>query len=485
MRNLLNRLKNIKKRTWIILGVVVVLVVGFLLIRQARRSASSAASLQTATIARGSLTATVGATGTVRARQTAMLSWQTTGTIGSVNVQPGDPVTAGQVLANLDKTSLPQNVIMATADLVSAQQALDTLVNSKTAQANAELALANAQKNFDTANNNYLWQTGQRADQATINNAKAALVVDQQRVDALQKMYNDTATLPNPDTNVTRANAYQNLYAAIKKLDGDTATYNWYTGQPTPNDLAVLKGNLAVAQAALDDAKREWNRLQNGPDPQDILAAQARVDAAQAAVNAARIAAPFAGTVTEVNGLVGDQVGPGTRAFRIDDLSHMQVDVQVSEVDINSIQVGQAVTLSFDAIPSKTYNGKVVSVAQAGDVASGAVNFTVTVELTDTDAQVKPGMTAAVNIVVQQHDNVILVPNQAVRQINGQAQVIVIRNGQTQTIQITLGASSDTTSEVVSGDLRVGDQVVLNPTTSLFTTPGSGRGGRFIFGGGG
>jgi HlyD family secretion protein len=179
-----------------------------------------------------------------------------------------------------------------------------------------------------------------------------------------------------------------------------------------------------------------------------------------------------------VDVMVGDQVRSGSNAFRIDDLSHLMADVQVSEVDINSVNVGQPVTITFDAILGQEYHGKVTQVAQVGDVAQGAVNFTVTVEITDADEQVKPGMTAAVNIVVNSLTDVLLVPNRAVRLVDSQRVVYVLRNGQQVEIKITLGASSDTVSEIVSGDLKEGDLIILNPSTSLIS-PGSGMGGPF------
>jgi HlyD family secretion protein len=161
----------------------------------------------------------------------------------------------------------------------------------------------------------------------------------------------------------------------------------------------------------------------------------------------------------------------------------MQLDVQVSEVDINSVQIGQPVALTFDAISGKAYNGKVVEVAQAGDSVQGTVNFTVTVELTDPDANVKPGMTAAVTITIKQVNNVLLVPNRAVRLVDSQRVVYILLNGLPQQVKVTLGASSDTMSEVVSGDLKVGDLVILNPPSNLFGNPGGGGGGG-PFGGG-
>src|SRR5690606_4543795 len=141
----------------------------------------------------------------------------------------------------------------------------------------------------------------------------------------------------------------------------------------------------------------------------------------------ARLEAPFNGTVTEVRSKVGDQVTPGTVSFRIDDLSRLLVDVQVPEVDINRIQVGQSARLTFDAIPGQEYMGKVVEVGRVGTPVGGVVNFTVTLELSNADEQVKPGMTAAVTILVQQLEDVLLVPNRAVRLREGQRVVYVLR----------------------------------------------------------
>jgi HlyD family secretion protein len=144
------------------------------------------------------------------------------------------------------------------------------------------------------------------------------------------------------------------------------------------------------------------------------------------------------------------------------------VDVQVSEVDINSIKADQPVTLSFDAILDKQYKGVVSQVAPVGTVLQGVVEFAVTVELTDADTAVKPGMTAAVNIVVDQITDTLLVPNRAVRVVNGQRVVYVLINDQLQSVDVTLGASSDSQSQVTDGNLQAGDQIVLNPPQDLF-----------------
>jgi len=212
---------------------------------------------------------------------------------------------------------------------------------------------------------------------------------------------------------------------------------------------------------------------------------EAQVAAAEAAVKLSRIDAPFDGVVTDAFPLAGDQVTTGLTAFQLDDLSTLLVDVQVSEVDINRVQVGQDAVITFDAAPDKEYQGKVTGVALAGTIDSGVVNFRVTVELTDPDEFVHPAMTAAVNIVVTQLEDVLLIPNRAVRVLDGKRVVYVLREGQLVPVEVQIGASSETNSELLGGDLTETDTIVLNPPSYTFEAgqpPPSGI--QNLFGGG-
>src|SRR5688500_14253188 len=120
-----------RKNKGILITLLIVLigVAAFLFVRNTNAD-NAATQFQTAKVERGNLTATIGATGTVRAKQTAVLIWQAAGTVDTVNVKVGDNVPADFVLAYLTKSSLPQSVIMAEADLVDAQKALDDLLKS-------------------------------------------------------------------------------------------------------------------------------------------------------------------------------------------------------------------------------------------------------------------------------------------------------------------------------------------------------------------
>ncbi|MGA2491184.1 MAG: efflux RND transporter periplasmic adaptor subunit [Anaerolineales bacterium] len=485
-----DRSKNTRVRTWLILLVVVVVIaVISVLVIQKRNSSTVTTQYQTVQAEKGTLTATIGATGTVRANQTAVLTWQNTGTIDILKARPGDQIKAGDVLGSLLQAPLTQSTLE--SNLVTAQKNLAELTSSE-AIANAKLAITTAQKDVTDAQttllNTQYWQ-----NKALQQNYYASYVIAKDNLDKAQTAY-DSAHVGEYINNANEAEAYQRLYNAKQAYDTAFYYYSVYSQTPTQRQLDEAQANLDLANATLTNARNYLAALTGGNVPADtngtallqLEQAKLAVQTAQENLDAAKLTAPFNGTVTEVSGMVGDQVSPGTKAFRIDDLSQMKVDVQVSEVDINSVQVGQPVTLTFDAIAGKGYTGKVVEVAQTGDSVQGAVDFNVTVVLTNADASVKPGMTAAVTITVKQLNNVLLVPSRAVRLVNNQRMVYVLINGQAQEVNVTLGASSDTMSEVVSSNLKAGDLIILNPPSTLFTRPGGNGtgGGGGPFGGG-
>lgn len=518
-----------KRAIWIIV-ILAVLAGGFFAYRAYSSSRSAQAAqenLQTIALVEGTLAATIGATGTVRANQSANLLWQTSGTVDQVNVLLGDEVEKDQELSNLTQTSLAQNVILAQADLVNAQKALDDLLNSEVqsamalqaveraeqaledaqnpelAQARALKAIADAQKLVELAERN-LRIAQSNASQSSIDEAQANVTLAKDRLDRARDKYEPYAN--RPETNLTRATLLSQLSAAQQQYDFAVRQLNSLQGTAADTDIAVRQADLDTAQAQLvqaerdwerikdgtsladislleaqlADAQREWERLKDGPDPEDLAAAQARVAAAKATLDQAHIIAPFAGLITGVTSKPGDQVAPGTPGFRLDDLSHLWVDVEVSEVDINQVQVGQPAILTFDAILAKEYNGEVVEVAPVGTEMLGVVNFKVTVELTDPDQDVRPGMTTAVEIIVSQLEDALLIPNQAVRVEEGKRVVYVLgENGEMVAVEVTLGASSDRFSELLEGDIEPGALIVLNPPIDFFSggPPGGGFGG--------
>ena len=153
------------------------------------------------------------------------------------------------------------------------------------------------------------------------------------------------------------------------------------------------------------------------------------------------------------------------------------MDIDVSEVDINRVQIGQPVDLTLDAVQGKSYQGTVSDISGVGKTTSGTVNFSVTVEITDKDEQIRPGMTVAANIAVTQLQDVLIIPNRAIRTQGTRRVVYILQNGTPTPVEITLGPSSNVDSQVISGDIKEGDPIVLNPPSQSIFAPGGGQGG--------
>ena len=467
-----------KKKMFIPVGIILILaVIGFVAYPYitASQNSQNQSSFQTEAARNGSVSVSVGATGTVRANQTAAVLWQTSGKVASVLVQKGQQIQADALLAELGRTSLSQNVIQAQSDLVNAKEALDKAINNSEARADAHLALIHAQQTLDDAEKEAQSKLYRRASQETIDIARANLINANEALDNAESVYNQTSGA-GEDSPVYAAGLSQ--YAAARQQQ-QKAEYNLLYVQDLPDPLDVEESNakLDQAKAQLLTAKQNWEQVKDGPNQDDLQAAQITVDIAQNTLDLARLSAPFAGTITQVDSKVGDLVTTGKQAFQIDDLSHLLVDVDISEVDINQVQIGQTVILTFDALPGQEFTGRVSEIASFGLSVSGSVNFTVTVDIQDPSADIKPGMTAAANVTVSQMDDVLLVPSRAVRTVDGKRVVYVLKDNTPVAVEIELGSSEDNHSQITAGDLTAGDLIIINPPASLMNFgPGAGGG---------
>ncbi len=517
------------KRTLLVFLLLALLVVvgfaGFRLLNgRALAQQAPQTAFETQPARRGDLQVAVSATGVVRAAQSALLVWQAPGTVESVSVKTGDAVSTGQVLASLEQTTLPQALILAGADLVEAQTALDEVLQSQTQQAQARVAVEKAEQALEDALSP---QAAQAATFRAVAQAQKAVETAQRNLNILQKPASPQAidaaqatlllwgnALKNTRQEIERVNnklknasstsmsgESRDLYESLlKELALNMVTYQrlYEDAQlryqrllqpPDPHDLEVAQTDLelaqaqlaqaqreqerlkdgtgpadiAVLQAQLEDARRLAERLKDGPDPDEVAAAQARLAADQAALDLSRQAAPFNGVVTAVDVKPGDLVSVGAQAFRLDDLSALLVELQVSEVDVNRIRPGQAATLTLDAVPGVTYTGVVAEAPAVGDLTDGVVSFRIKVAVSDADSRVRPAMTASAAIIVAELKDALLVPAQAVRFLAGQRVVYVLRDGQPVPVEVVLGLSSAGEAQVLEGDLQPGEAVVLNP----------------------
>jgi HlyD family secretion protein len=453
----------------IVVAVIAGGIYAYTQFNQRQAAAATSSSIQSEKANNGTLTAIVGATGSVRPNQTATLIWQTSGTVGEVEVEEGDLVKDGQLLASLDPEAFAPTIASAQLELINAQQALDALYdNNEVDQANAlkEVALAyEALRSAEYNAYNFSVPSNQE-DLEIIEGADAMRLILAEARNAYEPYKGSSSEYTYVDCdNINAIKQFPNLCGSTNKYDVEDQLEDAESDFKTAVDRIINSSEVILAEQNLGKALEKFDTLLNGPDPDDVAAAEARVEAAKATLNLTTIEGPFDGTITDVAAKSGDQVSAGTVAFRIDDLSRLLVDVEVSEVDINQVEVGQEVDLTFDGIFGKEYRGEVVEVALVGTDSQGVVNFIVTVELVETDEDVLSGMTAAVNIVVNQLEDVLIVPNRAVRVVEGDRVVYVLRpDGQVDTVVVILDASSDSHSEVVGGDLKIGDAIVLNPS---------------------
>jgi HlyD family secretion protein len=474
-----------KGKKWIWFVVIAVALIGAAAVYVVPRLQSSSTTTTTYTtqaVTTGSITTTVGANGNVYPKQAISLTWQTSGVVSKVYVTKGQTVQKGDVLAELDSTSLPESVLSAATDLATAQKTLDELLNSNSTRAEAELALLNAEQTLVSAQKTAQSKLFSRASQTTIDSAQASMIQAQAALDRASAAYSNVKN--SADQNVY-ASALSQFASAQSTFDSAQLNYQYAQSLPDTLTVEIASAEVDVAQAAYDDARRAWERVKDGPNANDVAAAQAAVDTAQAALDKSKITAPISGTITAIDTTAGDLVSASTAAFELDDVAHMYVDISVSEVDISAVKEDQPAEITFDAIADKTYTAKVIDVATTGSSSSGSVNFNVTLEITNRDSQIKSGMTATATITTSDKTGLLLVPSSAIRTVDSQSVVYIMNNSVLTPVTITTGDIDSTNTAVTGGNLKEGDLLVTNPPSTTTSTTSSSSGGLFggLFGG--
>ena len=426
--------KSRKNRNWSIAAIVVVALVWFGA-SYSSANASQDNAVDDVKVISLDVAQTIEASGTLEADPFANLKWKTAGVVDEVFVKAGDTVREGDVLMTLRPTSISANILNAQADLVNARKALYDLKNSDTAQAEATLALDQAQDNYDKAKD----YRDSLDEEITI---KQVGMVD-------QATPNGTVTVPQVRTHKVYADDEM-------KADADK--------------------KLALAAARLDDAQRLYDRLKDGPNADDIAAAQARVDAARATVDSMSIIAPFDGQILWVENKPGNEVNAGMLAVNMADRANLFVEAQVDESDIANVKLGDQVQVTLDALPGTKLTGSVEAVNPVGQSLAGIVKFTVRVALDPVDSKtfLPLGATADVAVQVKEAAPALTVLLNAVQNDGaGEFVWLVQSDGSVKRVDIVSG---DIVGDyvVVTGDLHEGD--IIRPVyDNSVSIPFSGK----------
>ncbi|MDE2199550.1 MAG: efflux RND transporter periplasmic adaptor subunit [Rhodospirillales bacterium] len=259
-------------------------------------------------------------------------------------------------------------------------------------------------------------------------------------------------------------------YAEVNDRRNQQLAQRNYVSQDTA-DSARSALKQAGAQVALDQATIEQR--------------QAQLAAAQVNLNYTDIVSPVDGTVVSRNVTIGQTVAATfqtpTLFLIATDLTKMQVDTNVSESDIGAIKSGQPASFTVDAYPRRVFHGSVVQVRQSPQTVQNVVTYDVVVGFDNADLALRPGMTAATDIITAQRTAVLRVPDQALRfsppgapaAAAGTSRVWVLRAGKPVAVAVTTGLDDDTNTEILQGDLQSGDRVILGQQHAAATSAAS------------
>jgi RND family efflux transporter MFP subunit len=261
------------------------------------------------------------------------------------------------------------------------------------------------------------------------------------------------------------ANAHAQAGIAWVQSEIARLEYEQMAAGPREEDVAVASAEVGLAAAQLRQAEAAPSELAVEQNDIRLERAQIAVDIANEQLADATLRAPFDGVVAAVNVKEGTPPPTLSSAIELVDDSQFHIDVEVDEIDISQVEVGQPVFVEMDALPDRTLTGTVTSIAPSAVTdTGGVVSYIVRVDLDPTDAPLLSGMTATVDIVVEQLEGVLRIPNWAIRidRRTGDAFVSIQTPDEGLVeVNIELGLRGDAYSEVVSG-LEPGQEVVVS-----------------------
>jgi HlyD family secretion protein len=335
----------------------------------------------------------ISATGKVVPARWSQLSLSVPGVVEEISIQKGDLVKADQVLVRLKgKEDIQAAIAAAKYEVAAAEKTLNDLNknadDTRTAALEAISAATKAVRDAQYQLDNFTVPQTQSSYSTT-----EALEVMQKKLDNARAAFEPYKYYSENDS--TRKDLK-------KKLDEAQADYN------SAVKRLQYETDLAVTQAKLAKALKDYKTWKDGPDPDEVELAQVRLENAQAALAAAEaqlqdleLRAPFAGTISDISVRKGEWVTPGQPILLIADLTGLHIETtDLNEIDAARVKVSNPVTLTFDALPGVEVKGTVESISPKSSEGSG-VNYTVVIKMDELPALLRWGMTAFADIRVE------------------------------------------------------------------------------------
>ena len=465
-------------------------------------------------VAQGSVVETVQAAGKTKPAQDVNLGFVRGGKIDRVSVKIGDMVNAGDTLVTLDQREEYANLLRAQADLASETSRLEELkqtislggVNTSSsdvalrdAKNNVIEKIRSAYTNSDDSIRNYADQFFNGAppsftfkDYFVENGATVYLDVNydlkasllRQRtqlsltlsswsrsISGLNQNSDAEQYLFEAKTNLAEVRSFlEGLSLAINRIE---VTNNEYRSTIVgfKNDVSTARSTVNAAISSVNEAEEKYNsaRLSSSGNPQTISAQESKVGASRASVQASEAAlsqmvirAPFAGLVTDSPASAGEIVSSGETVISLISQNNLEIESNVSEVNIGKVNIGNPVQITLDAFPGQQISGKVSYVEPAATIVDNVVTYKVTVAIDEQNSDLKSGLTANLAIETNRKDDVLNIPQYAVINREGKTFVKKVENKEVIEKEIVVGTrGSNGMVEVVSG-ISAGDTIEID-----------------------
>ena len=400
---------NLSKRKKLILGIAAVAALAFAGY-YFWGGGTAAPTYMTAKIERGNLRNTVTATGTLQAVTTVQVGSQASGTISALYADFNSAVKKGQVVAQLDPAVSKAQVDQARATL---QQAQASLQLARAGVTNSRAAVSDSQARALAA-------------RSTVQNSQAGVSSAQANLAVLKAQQDDALSLLKQQESLLKS-------GVIAQRDYDTARTAYQAAEARYNQAAA-QVNMAVyteqsaagAGIAQSQAQVQQSQAQVQQTQAQVQQAQAQVQQAEAALRLAEVNLTHLTIVSPIDGIVvsrsvdvGQTVAASLSAptlFTIaNDLKQMQVIANIDQADIGLVEQAKSVKFSVDAFPGKDFDGKIEQMRLNPTNVQNVVTYNVVIGVSNPEQKLKPGMTANLTITIDERNNVLKVPNSALR----------------------------------------------------------------------